>query len=839
MSPKLRTHAPTLDDILMEEDASDNAEGTPSRSQYIDDQAQDDTNSEMYDSSEDNNNKGMEAQNLAEAHEQWLRTGGPCPRIPTPPPLRGFARSPTPSAQDIRLIPPAQDIFWMDVDEEEEEEEETLLDSELASELFPPDNNSDPEEEQHLPPLSSLTQYLDDQAEDSDEEAEEEHEGDEQGTKEDQDFVDDTAVHDDFVHCLPSNKDDAGEVEKWVAHFQNADKIALYERDVAREVAVAREAAGEAGTPREMLSPQELALYNRAKHLRTGLQISKFERQRHLEMLEDVDVKVHTWVRAPKTFDCRVGFVLAVTDLAVIQDGHFDPTFAEIALFVESPLSGLVQHTLAKPSPALDAGDRVVVVTGESQANERVSMARVITPDNKSINVGLAQLKRHGLDLYYNFRIHDRVCVVSGGLYVGATGRVEQINGCFLTIAVPNNSEVVGATLPSTMSNGNKIFIISIVHVTRQWAIGDSVRVTRGEHENRHGVIFHLHQDGFLQLYDTNTTFSDEQLHSFKVRCSDVDFDDCWTDMATTKLPFAGWSQGTTTTDQPVSSALPFSSPDKSQRGFQGIEVMVAKPADFIVPSRETRGYSDAGTQGFIVIPHKGFIGIIIGDFDSQEHSNRLKKAALDSLAFQAEEVNHGKQLHHKSQSRTGKLLKPEEPTYTRLRDPDVAGIMVTIRDDHSLETVCVPIEHDDETLGGGPLFSWQPPLEGEDTGLWLCLPELAFKRLDVQVIGIATLKLKKTSAAKVDVCSIGKNGTMHPIDKSCVKPLRTDDEGHPLGETAQRVVVISPDAEGSSSRLGEYAQVVPLALHDYPSLCLSNNQTVDKPAIGPCTGSW
>jgi hypothetical protein len=137
-----------------------------------------------------------------------------------------------------------------------------------------------------------------------------------------------------------------------------------------------------------------------------------------------------------------------------------------------------------------------------------------------------------------------------------------------------------------------------------------------------------------------------------------------------------------------------------------------------------------------------------------------------------------------------------------------------------------------------------------------------------VQVIGIATLKLKKTSAAvrncegrkgwvlptsaiprdakKVDVCSIGKNGTMHPIDKSCVKPLRMDDEGHPLGETAQRVVVIGPDAEGSSSRLGEYAQVVPLALHDYPSyvlrvrfidgsygffptnsLCLSNNQTV------------
>ncbi|KAJ7854159.1 hypothetical protein B0H14DRAFT_2579986 [Mycena olivaceomarginata] len=560
MPPKLRTHAPTLDNILMQEDASDNAERTPPWSKYIDDQAQDDTDSEMHDSGEDDDDESMVAQvrreeadfsreNLAEAHEQWLLTGGPRPRIPTPLPLRGLARSPTPSVQDM--------------------------------------------------------------------------------------------------------------------------------------------------------------------------------------------------------------------------------------------------------------------------------------------------------DLYYNFRIHDRVRVVSGGLYVGATGRVEQIEGRFLTIAVPNNTEVVGATLPSTVSNGTKIFIISIVHVTRQWAIGDSA----------------------------NTTFSDEQLHSFKVRCSDVDFEDRWTDM-TTKLPFAGWSQSYAMTNQPVSSALPFSPPDKSQRGFQGIKVMVAKPADFIIPSRQTKGFATLTAKSAVT-------------------ASRKRHWIL--WRVRAEEVNHGKQPHHKS--RTGKLVKPEEPTYTCLQDPDVAGIMVTIRGDHSLETVHVPIEHvrhlrqvsfdldmpaffrpifytgygslnhpqihprspieapfrsDTEKEPAPPrsttptpanaavwALQWQPPLEGEDTGLWLCLPELAFKRLDVQVIGVATLKLKKTSAAvrncegrkgwvlptsaiprdakKVDVCSIGKNGTMHPIDKTCVKPLRTDDEGHPLGETAQRVVVIGSDVEGLSSRPGEYAQVVPLALHDYP----------------------
>ncbi|KAJ7337634.1 hypothetical protein DFH08DRAFT_812957 [Mycena albidolilacea] len=655
------------------------------------------------------------------------RTNNGCewagPALAFPPHRLSEALLAVPPCQRKMLIPPAQD---MEVDEEEEEEETLLgsLNSELASELFPPDDDSDPEEEErHLPPPSSLTQvaaqirnhiskYLSDQAEDSDEEAEE---GDKQEMKEDQDFVDDTVVHDNFVHHLPSNKDDASEVQKWVAHFQNMDKVALYKWDVAREV------AGEAGTPREILSPWELALYHRAKHLRTGLQISKFERLRHLEMLEDVNVKVHTWRWFPRV----------------------NPTFADIALFTESPLSGLVQHTLAKPSPALDAGDCVVVVTGESQgsvgtiehvrdiqmANEWVSMARVITPDNESIDVGLAQFKHHSLDFYYNFRIHDRVRVVSGGLYVGATGRVEQIDGRFLTVAVSNNSEVVDATLPSTMSNGTKTYIISIVH-----------------------------------LYNTNTTFSDKQLHSFKVRCSDVDFEDRWTDM-TMKLPFAGWSQSYATINQPVLSALPFSPPGKSQRGFQGIEFMVAKPAIFIVPSRETRGFGKAGTQGFIVIPHKGFIGIIIGDFDSQERSDCLKKAALDSLACQAKEVNHSKQLHHKSQSHTGKLLKPEEPTYTCLWDPDVTGIMVTIRGDHSLETVHVPIEHvrhlrqvsfdlniDTEkepapsrsttpTPANAAVWAsqWQPLLEGKDTGLWLYLPELAFNWLDMQVVGIET----------------------------------------------------------------------------------------------------
>ncbi|KAJ7684074.1 hypothetical protein B0H14DRAFT_3534829 [Mycena olivaceomarginata] len=738
MSPlRSRPHTASFDheNVLHDTKENNDPKGAPPRSMYIDDQAEEDTDAEMEDSEADHDDEdSMEARvqrdeestfmraNLAQAHEQWLK-GGLRPRIPTPPPFRWLEDRASPTL-------PGQDT-------EVEREGETLAgspNSKLASDLFPQDEESDPETEteEHLPPPSSKTtvahviracirRYFNEQAEDSDEDAGEEREEEEQEMEEDRDFVDDTAVDEDFVHRFPSNRDNAHEVKKWVAHFQNEDKIAHYKRDVARE------AAGGAGTPsaeqKQMLSPRELVLYNKAKHLRTDMQVVQFECALHWEMLVDVDVELHTWVRAPIQFDCRVGFVLTVTDLVVIQDGEakvrlephgmsqrwfpkVEPTFAEIALFADSRLECLSRVVLAKPSPPLDAGDRVVVMTGDRKgstgrikgvadiriAGKRVAMAQVLPPapdpypkgkgplkppkEPRPFEVGLAQLKRHALDLYYDFRIHDRVRVVSGALYVGAIGRVEKVEDHFLTLAVPKDCEVVGATWSSPTSDSTKLFIISIVHVTRQWAIGDSVRVTRGQYEGQVGVILGLHSSGYLELLEANVGYSRYQdvPHSRKVRCSDVDFEhELWTTMATNRLPSASWSESNSDNDLTVWSTLPFSQPRMSQRGFEGIEVIVAKSNDFIARSKEAKNHERG--QGHIDIPHKGFIGMIIGDFDSRERSDRLK---------------NGVEPDHKRH--TGKLLKPVDSTC--LRNPDVAGIMVTLRGSHSFETVQVPIEN-------------------------------------------------------------------------------------------------------------------------------------------------
>ncbi|KAJ7754292.1 hypothetical protein B0H14DRAFT_3512589 [Mycena olivaceomarginata] len=827
MSP-LRSRSPTAPsdhenvlDTPME--GSNILEGTPPRSMYIDDQAEEDTDSEMDESEGDYDDEdSMEARvrrdeestfmraNLAEAHDQWLK-GGPRPRIPTPPPFRWLAdrASPTPPAQDMEV----------------EQEGETLAggpsNSKLASELFPQDEDSDPETEQYLPPPSSSTKvatvirvrirrYFDDQAEDSDEDADEEREEEEQEMEEDRDFVDDTAVDEDFVHCLPSNRDDAREVENGTWR----------EKRRAKRVRPSAE-------QKQMLSPRELVLYNKAKHLRTDMQVAQFECALHWEMLADVDVELHTWVRAPIQFDCRVGFVLTVTDLVVIQDGEakvrlephgmsqrwfpkVEPTFAEIALFADSRLKRLSRVVLAKPSPPLDAGDRVVVMTGDRKgstgrimgvadiriAGKWVAMAQVLPPspdpypkgkgplkppeEPRPFEVGLAQLKRHALDLYYDFRIHDRVRVVSGALYVGAIGRVEKVEGHFLTLAVPKDYEVVGATWSSPTSDSTKLFIISIVHVTRQWAIGDSVRVTRGQYEGQVGVILGLHSSGDLELLEANVGYSRYQdvPHSRKVRCSDVDFEhELWTTMATTRLPSASWSESNSDIDLTVGSTLPFSQPRMSQRGFEGIEVIVAKSNNFIARSKEAKGRGRG--EGHIDIPHKGFIGMIIGDFDSRERSDRLK---------------NGPEL-------VGRRL-----------DVQILGIA---------------------TLANNTVSKVQRTLEG-NCG-WVLLSEPV-----------------TTKTRKVDVCSVGKNQNMYSIDKRCIKPRRDIDSGKWLVEITERVVVIGPDRESDRTRTGQYALTVPSYLHAYGdhivavkfvdgahgfypmnSLCLSENVEV---VFGPHT---
>ncbi|KAJ7815435.1 hypothetical protein B0H14DRAFT_2603448 [Mycena olivaceomarginata] len=748
--------------------------------------------------------------NLAQAQEQWLK-GGPRPRVPTPPPFRWL---------EDRASPHRQVKIWR-----------------TKSQALRPRRRS------ILPPPSSKTtvayvisarirRYFDEQAEDSDEDAGEEREEEEQEMEEDREFVDDTAVDEDFVHRLPSNKDDAREVEKWVAHFQNKDNIAHYKRDVARE------AAGEAGAPsaeqKRMLSPRELVLYNKAKNLRTNMQIAEFERALHWEMLADVDVEPHTWVRAPDQFDCRVGRYPAREGLGASANVQYVAEMvSQSGAFLRGNRAVRGKHAewiiASRARKAVSRSRRWGSRCGDDGGSEgfyrhnnrgkRVAMAQVLPPapkpypkgkgpiapvkPPKPFEVGLAQLKRHALDLYYHFRIHDRVRVVSGALYVGAIGRVEEVEGDFLTVAIPKDWEVAGATWPSPPPMLPNFSLSAL-----------STLLVSGPSETPFAL-----REGSTRGKPVTWSYSrhEDVPHSRKVRCSDVDFEhELWTTTATNRLPSASWSES----DNDLT-------PRTSQRGFEGIEVIVAKSNDFIALSKEAKKRERG--EGHIHIPHKG--------------SHRFHAFA----------------------------------------ESDVAGIMVTIRGDHSLETVQVPIENVrhlvqyDGVLGQGSFFSARhfvrganrlnhprithchlsrapsaatpkrhhllPDLQlpsprmrlygdhihrwkGENNGRWLCQPELVGRRLDVQILGIATLanstisKVQRTlegscgwvllsepvttKTRKVDVCSVGKKPE-HVLHRQEVASSRdgTSTPENGLVEITERVVIIGPDRESDRASYG------------------------------------
>jgi hypothetical protein len=117
-----------------------------------------------------------------------------------------------------------------------------------------------------------------------------------------------------------------------------------------------------------------------------------------------------------------------------------------------------------------------------------------------------------------------------------------------------------------------------------------------------------------------------------------------------------------------------------------------------------------------------------------------------------------------------------------------------------------------------------------DDSGMWLCLPALSGKRLDVQIVGVSRLtgrvspKVLSTEGQcghmlvvsaidpynkKVTVCGLGKNNALKvDIEKQCVKPLReVDGRCLSLVQEPQRVVIIGPDVLDDRSHVGHYAQ--------------------------------
>ncbi|KAJ6524984.1 hypothetical protein B0H19DRAFT_1276340 [Mycena capillaripes] len=809
-----------------------------SRSQYIDDRADVDPNGEADDDTSDEDDDSTDAQlrredrarynmpAIEEGHVARLRAAAPY-RIPTeflegggaatparnddyfpdmpsrptspaaawaaPPPQMG-SRGPTPYADpNYNFFPDADSRGpTPHVDNRQDSARHT-------SPTPPPSPSSErPAKKQRIEGPG----YLDLAAEDSDDPDGDDEDEDEE-TMSDRDFLDDDDTGQQKIVSRPQLIDD--EEDNGVHALATRYELAApeYEREAAREAT--------RGDGRRFLANADVVpgTWPVLRPYRSPLSRSAFhfdDQTLPAPHPSPLPTLISKNLKKPKTLQEWIEVDTGI----VMKQNMFPactPTADELAPFTDSPHPNLDQITWAAPAPALAEGDCVVVVSGTHKGETGVIIvlreimgarwAKVVPKydgtasfekDVRGIYLKVQHLMRHGLDAPAQLRIHDRV----------------------VTISVNADVSVVG---PSEMSANRQICQIQVACVMRYIKPGDLVRVLRGEHKGQVGFVVALRTGGSIEIFDPqahrpdgfNPTMELTTSPGFIVRAADVDFEH---DVSGMTIENEG-----STSYTPASIVAHVQSPSKPSKLGE-------------VPQKEKDRMPS--------------VQDMFRNLGPNAPANNKNPYEMYNDALQPW---MGVDTRESAES----VLEPEHGT-DNWDNQD--GVVIVIRHEISNHTVSVPIQFVYHEYTSYPLAKarWLPrdvimgrveprrkpgdiqqrgsfPVEkpkqrastpplppsadsaadlawGESTGLWMCVPGLAKKRVDVKIVGVVKLPkaVSKTilalegktgyllpdapisaSAKKVTVYAVGKNGTKHDIDISCIKPLREDEGGRKL----------------------------------------------------------
>ncbi|KAJ7314897.1 hypothetical protein DFH08DRAFT_820872 [Mycena albidolilacea] len=255
--------------------------------------------------------------------------------------------------------------------------------------------------------------------------------------------------------------------------------------------------------------------------------------------------------------------------------------------------------------------------------------------------------------------------------------------------------------------------------------------------------------------------------------------------------------------------------------------------------------------------PNKGVRSTIVGVHDSAERRERTHLGntnAQNGLLFTIREANS----NHKVENVKIEDLLHEFTSRPLTEAPDIPRDVLrghAAPDTPSMLHGSFPALPDERPRTPPPLpgTSWpeveleSPPHSeegrawgvldgvGESNGQWLAHVQFAGKHLDVVIVGVVRLMTKISPAMarlegragwlllegaeyltspKLTVYGIGNNGNKHTVDRTCIWPWHTDDDGKPFTETAQRVMVVGPDVSMGDAFRGEYAQPLPSERH-------------------------
>ncbi|KAJ7015933.1 hypothetical protein C8F04DRAFT_1204298, partial [Mycena alexandri] len=301
-------------------------------------------------------------------------------------------------------------------------------------------------------------------------------------TLSDKEFLDDEPIHDvvpaSSFRRVADDPDEGDELRAIARH---------YDDEAARDLAVpqqARPAAAAAPRP-----PMPLAAGTWIRYRR---ELSFVVSSRELLQVKKTGRKLKRVILKTELTDEKHRPVIPIRD-------HTERFRAA------DPHPSMAKATFIGLCPALAAGDRVVVVSGEfehkmgplyiwslrevAREGKRVRMARVAEFNDGEkfgrFDVEVCHLKRHILDAFCPIQVHDRVCVVSGVIHRGLSGRVTELS-----------DGLVSAT------DGEFEFTVDMRHVARDLRRGDVVRVTRGQFTGCIGLILHIGLGGSLEIWD-------------------------------------------------------------------------------------------------------------------------------------------------------------------------------------------------------------------------------------------------------------------------------------------------------------------------------------------------
>ncbi|KAJ7826395.1 hypothetical protein B0H14DRAFT_2595865 [Mycena olivaceomarginata] len=511
------------------------------------------------------------------------------------------------------------------------------------------------------------------------------------------------------------------------------------------------------------------------------------------------------------------------------------PDAGELARYRQSTHPLLLRLVLPVPSPAVWLGDRVVVTDGEhtgksgliteirlyDAATEKTYYSEVqrLDWDHSSpacpIYAPVSALARHAFDSLYQFLLFDRVRVVFDPLYGGAVGRVVDVCGFDITVSVAATLPLAGPTVPCNVLLGRRSFVVRADSSRREWRIGDIFLVRFGEHAGARATAVKGGKANVIELVET----SPPRL-TFTAKFSDLEFD------FHPHVP-----QPIMTIGQPIDFPNLFdrSCLKRMKRGqrFEGIDVQIMRGV------------------------HKGFRGSVIGDYDSESRARRMdwqedpNPTDFAGILLSIRELGSNRVItgvrvedvyHAGSMLDINAAIQLPPSIFLGSRAPSklppVVGLFRTIPERRNATP-----PPDDNAGDLWPSPTIMDALIGEFTGMWMCSPAFAGKKIDVRIQGVHQLKTKVAKrilnlegragwilletavdpgVPKLPVSNVGVNWTRHLVHRNCIRPRRDDDEGRCISVTTHRVIVVGPDIHGDTANLGCYAVPIPTWPHTF-----------------------